>query len=173
MLVKAFLAGYRTVHDDIGSMSYTVFVIDVYVDGLKHVVERRYSEFEDLHKILKKQMTVPIFPPKKLLNKSSKFIEERRIQLEAYIQDILFSAEHMSELAKFLGLSDSVSSASCIADSANDTNSRTESPSPQTDVQLSMCPFSKSSDSCDENFHSREVSPDIVLQGIYQALYAT
>ena len=31
-------------------------------------------------------MMVPNFPPKRVLNKSSKVIEERRIQLEAYMQ---------------------------------------------------------------------------------------
>ena len=32
--------------------AFQVFVVDVYVDGLKHTVERRYSEFEEMHRVV-------------------------------------------------------------------------------------------------------------------------
>lgn len=31
---------------------FQVFVVDVYVDGLKHTIERRYSEFEEMHRMV-------------------------------------------------------------------------------------------------------------------------
>ncbi|WAR11112.1 SNX24-like protein [Mya arenaria] len=51
----------------------------------------RYSEFEELHKQLKKVVDTPEFPPKKVLKFSHKVVEQRRVALELYLQGILES----------------------------------------------------------------------------------
>lgn len=69
--------------------SVKVFILDIWVSGRHHVVERRYSEFEDLHKQLKKLIKTPEFPPKKVLKWSNKVLEQRRVGLESYLQGVV------------------------------------------------------------------------------------
>ncbi|WAQ98827.1 SNX24-like protein [Mya arenaria] len=63
---------------------------------------RRYSEFEELHKQLKKVVDTPEFPPKKVLKFSHKVVEQRRVALELYLQGILESETIPRSFFKFL-----------------------------------------------------------------------
>ena len=70
---------------------------------------RRYNEFDALHDQLVKEHSVAKnkLPKKKVIgNKSAQFIEQRQVQLEAYLQYVLhFLAVQMPEaLVKFLDL---------------------------------------------------------------------
>ncbi|XP_072258324.1 sorting nexin-22 [Pyxicephalus adspersus] len=83
----------------------TVFKIDVLCNGRRHSLDRRYSEFHALHKLLKKTCKVPDFPSKRVPNWMSRIQEQRRQGLEAYIQGVLwFNNEVPKELLDFLKL---------------------------------------------------------------------
>ncbi|KAM9311795.1 sorting nexin-22 [Gastrophryne carolinensis] len=83
----------------------TVFKVDVFCNGRRHSLDRRYSEFHALHKLLKKTCKVPDFPPKRVPNWMSKVQEQRRQGLEAYIQGVLwYNKEVPKELLDFLKL---------------------------------------------------------------------
>ncbi|XP_077120121.1 sorting nexin-22 isoform X1 [Ranitomeya variabilis] len=83
--------------------THTVFKLDVLCNGRRHTLDRRYSEFYTLHKLLKKTCKVPDFPPKRVPNWMSKVQEQRRQGLEAYIQGVLwFNKEVPKDLLDFL-----------------------------------------------------------------------
>ncbi|KAG8576069.1 hypothetical protein GDO81_009765 [Engystomops pustulosus] len=85
--------------------THTVFKLDVLFNGRRHTLDRRYSEFHTLHKLLKKTCKVPDFPPKRVPNWMSKVQEQRRQSLEAYIQGVLwFNKDVPKELLDFLKL---------------------------------------------------------------------
>ncbi|XP_061432249.1 sorting nexin-24 isoform X2 [Lethenteron reissneri] len=68
------------------SSPYTVFKVEVTMNGRKHFLEKRYSEFHALHKQLKKVIKTPEFPPKHVRNWVPKVLEQRRQGLEYYLQ---------------------------------------------------------------------------------------
>ncbi|XP_075064316.1 sorting nexin-22 isoform X2 [Mixophyes fleayi] len=85
--------------------THTVFRVDVLFNGRRHTLDRRYSEFHALHKLLRKVCKVPDFPPKRVPNWMSKVREQRRQGLESYIQGVLwFNQEVPKELLDFLKL---------------------------------------------------------------------
>ena len=55
-MIKAFIKGWKKVQetDQESKHSYTVYLIEVNKDGRCQTVSRRYSEFDDLNKVLKK-----------------------------------------------------------------------------------------------------------------------
>ncbi|KAL7988833.1 hypothetical protein Chor_007752, partial [Crotalus horridus] len=63
-----------------------VFKIEVLMNGRKHFVEKRYSEFHALHKKLKKFIRTPEIPSKHVRNWVPKVLEQRRQGLESYLQ---------------------------------------------------------------------------------------
>ena len=56
MMIKAFIKGWKKVQqtDQESKHSYTVYLIEVNNNGLCQTVSRRYSEFDELYKTLKK-----------------------------------------------------------------------------------------------------------------------
>ncbi|CAH2273440.1 sorting nexin-22 [Pelobates cultripes] len=82
-----------------------VFKVDVLFNGRRHTLDRRYSEFLVLHKLLKKICKVPDFPPKRVPNWMSKVQEQRRQGLETYIRGVLYYNQDVpKELLDFLKL---------------------------------------------------------------------
>ncbi|NXH52592.1 SNX24 protein, partial [Rhabdornis inornatus] len=65
---------------------FQVFKIEVLMNGRKHFVEKRYSEFHALHKKLKKFIRTPEIPSKHVRNWVPKVLEQRRQGLELYLQ---------------------------------------------------------------------------------------
>ncbi|KAI6077944.1 Sorting nexin-22 isoform X1 [Aix galericulata] len=63
-----------------------VFLVEVLCNGRRHTVAKRYSEFQALHKRIKKTCKVPDFPPRRVPNWVPKVLEQRRQGLELYIQ---------------------------------------------------------------------------------------
>ncbi|POI25732.1 hypothetical protein CIB84_010517, partial [Bambusicola thoracicus] len=45
-----------------------VFLVEVLCNGRRHTVAKRYSEFQALHKRIKKSCKVPDFPPRRVPN---------------------------------------------------------------------------------------------------------
>ncbi|XP_077147143.1 sorting nexin-24 isoform X2 [Ranitomeya variabilis] len=76
----------------------TVFRIEVLVNGRKHFVEKRYSEFHALHKKLKKSIKTPEMPSKHVRNWIPKVLEQRRQGLELYLQTIIYENEELPKI---------------------------------------------------------------------------
>ncbi|XP_069722583.1 sorting nexin-22 isoform X2 [Phaenicophaeus curvirostris] len=64
----------------------TVFRVEVLCNGRRHTVAKRYSEFQALHKRIKKTCKVPDFPPRHVPNWMPKVLEQRRQGLELYLR---------------------------------------------------------------------------------------
>lgn len=77
--------------------AHTVFLVEVLCNGRRHVVAKRYSEFQALHKRIKKNCKVPDFPPRRVPNWVPKVLEQRRQGLELYIQGILCHNEELPQ----------------------------------------------------------------------------
>lgn len=73
-----------------GKIYYSISGYDK--DGYFYNVEKRYNDFKTLHDWLSWRflgLYVPEVPPKKAIgNKDSKFIEERRFQLEDFLHNL-------------------------------------------------------------------------------------
>ncbi|XP_026075289.1 sorting nexin-24-like isoform X2 [Carassius auratus] len=77
---------------------YTVFKIEVLMCGRQHTVEKRYSEFYALHKMLKKIIKPPEIPSKHVRNWVPKVLDQRRHGLELYLQTILMENEVLPKI---------------------------------------------------------------------------
>uniref|UniRef100_A0A3B4WML5 Sorting nexin 22 n=1 Tax=Seriola lalandi dorsalis TaxID=1841481 RepID=A0A3B4WML5_SERLL len=62
------------------------FRVEVLFNGRKHYVLRRNSEFQTLHRKLRKIIQTPDFPSKRNPHLRTKPLEQRRQELEDYIQ---------------------------------------------------------------------------------------
>lgn len=76
-----------------GEAPYTVFVLDIFSGVSEWTIQRRYSDFHYLHSQLSKYVKeeMPALPSKRFLGSSTDaaFVEERRIQLEKYIRNLI------------------------------------------------------------------------------------
>ncbi|XP_013417556.1 sorting nexin-29 [Lingula anatina] len=76
-----------------GSDIHHVYQIYIRIKDEEWNVYRRYAQFNELHKVLKKKMPIlnaVEFPPKKAIgNKGSRFVEERRKKLQLYLRRVL------------------------------------------------------------------------------------
>ncbi|XP_044031107.1 sorting nexin-24 isoform X2 [Siniperca chuatsi] len=86
--VRVSIPSFRSENNSI-ERGYTVFKIDVLMNGRQHSVEKRYSEFHTLHKMLKKSIKPPEIPSKHVRNWVPKVLEQRRHGLELYLQIFL------------------------------------------------------------------------------------
>lgn len=147
--------------------THTVFKLDVLCNGRRHTLDRRYSEFLTLHKLLKKTCKVPDFPPKRVPNWMSKVQEQRRQGLEAYIQGVLwFNKEVPKELLDFLKVkhfpqSKKTCSLELLADITLGENSSQLAHKAVVGFYKDLYIFPPDTDMLE----------DIVLQGVIQGLY--
>ncbi|KAJ0057322.1 hypothetical protein NL108_002280, partial [Boleophthalmus pectinirostris] len=75
-----------------------VFKIEVIINGRQHTIEKRYSEFHTLHKLLKKTIKPPDIPSKHVRNWVPKVLEQRRQGLEHYLQTIIIENEILPKI---------------------------------------------------------------------------
>ncbi|XP_022101206.1 nischarin-like isoform X2 [Acanthaster planci] len=78
--------------------NYTAYVIELSVSDCSWTIQRRYSEFHDLHEklVALKKVERALLPPKKLLwNQSKSFVEKRRQDLESYLQKMLDQSSYL------------------------------------------------------------------------------
>ncbi|XP_061678455.1 sorting nexin-22 [Syngnathoides biaculeatus] len=88
--------------DDVGK-SKKLFRVEVLFNERKHFVLRRSSEFQTLHRKLRKIIQTPDFPSKRSPHLRTKPLEQRRQELEDYIQEIIYQYEDVpQELLDFL-----------------------------------------------------------------------
>ncbi|GLD59025.1 sorting nexin-22 [Lates japonicus] len=71
---------------DESGKSKKLFRVEVLFNERKHYVLRRNSEFQTLHRKLKKIIQTPDFPSKRNPHLRTKPLEQRRQELEDYIQ---------------------------------------------------------------------------------------
>uniref|UniRef100_A0A8B9I9N1 Sorting nexin 22 n=1 Tax=Anser brachyrhynchus TaxID=132585 RepID=A0A8B9I9N1_9AVES len=84
-----FLLSLRYLRGEGEDEEVQVFLVEVLCNGRWHTVAKRYSEFQALHKRIKKTCKVPDFPPRRVPNWVPKVLEQRRQGLELYIQGVL------------------------------------------------------------------------------------
>lgn len=110
-MYQVFISGYRLAEVSHGK-PYYVYCIEVLESesGIRYFIERRYSEFNALHRTLKKENAeVAPFPPKKVRNCQPKVLEQRRAALELYIQKMLRLSTTKQQVLNFLGIEDRTS----------------------------------------------------------------
>uniref|UniRef100_A0A803KAZ0 Sorting nexin 2 n=1 Tax=Xenopus tropicalis TaxID=8364 RepID=A0A803KAZ0_XENTR len=95
--MEVYIPSFRYEDSDM-ERGYTVFRIEVLVNGRRHFVEKRYSEFHALHKKLKKSIKTPEIPSKHVRNWVPKVLEQRRQGLEAYLQAVIFENEELPKI---------------------------------------------------------------------------
>ncbi|NXC31559.1 SNX22 protein, partial [Campylorhamphus procurvoides] len=74
-----------------------VFQVEVLCNGRRHTVTKRYSEFQALHKRIKKTCKVPDFPPRHVPHWMPKALEQRRQGLELYLRGVLYHNEELPQ----------------------------------------------------------------------------
>jgi hypothetical protein len=104
---------FREVRSDDGS--FKVYAMHIRYADWEHIVEKRYSEFLELHEVIKLinkplGMKLPAFPKKKywtkIVGKSQEQLEERRLGLEVYMKELAQTqcARQCKYFIEFLGL---------------------------------------------------------------------
>ncbi|XP_015243577.1 PREDICTED: sorting nexin-24-like [Cyprinodon variegatus] len=78
--------------------SKKLFRVEVLFNERKHYVLRRNSEFQTLHRKLKKIIQTPDFPSKRSPHLRTKPLEQRRQELEDYIQEIIYQNEDVPQV---------------------------------------------------------------------------
>ncbi|XP_068459694.1 sorting nexin-22 [Clinocottus analis] len=83
---------------DESGKSRKLFRVEVLFHGRKHYVLRRNSEFQTLHRKLRKIIQTPDFPSKRNPHLRTKPQEQRSQELEDYVQDIIYQNEDVPQV---------------------------------------------------------------------------
>ncbi|XP_016102400.1 sorting nexin-24-like, partial [Sinocyclocheilus grahami] len=84
-VIEVFIPSLMREVDETGKLR-KLFRLEILFNGRKHFVLRRHSEFQMLHRKLKKILRAPDFPSKRNQHLRTKPLEQRRQELEDYIQ---------------------------------------------------------------------------------------
>jgi hypothetical protein len=91
--IKVSIPAASTTTKKPGDPPHTIYILHVTSGITQWNIRRRYSDFYYIHHLLKKYVleeNFPQLPPKRYFGSNdSKFIEERRIQLERYIKTLV------------------------------------------------------------------------------------
>ncbi|XP_075621140.1 sorting nexin-22 [Balearica regulorum gibbericeps] len=138
--------------------AHTVFRVEVLCNGRRHTVVKRYSEFQALHKRIKKTCKVPDFPPRRVPNWMPKVLEQRRQGLELYIRGVLYHNEELpQDVLDFLKVR------RCQQDPKASSPPASRLPSQRPVVGFCTDPYVRPPGS--------ELLPNTVLSGVLQGLY--
>ncbi|OPJ85896.1 hypothetical protein AV530_009599 [Patagioenas fasciata monilis] len=138
--------------------AHTVFRVEVLCNGRRHTVAKRYSEFQALHKRIKKTCKVPDFPPRRVPNWMPKVLEQRRQGLELYLRGVLY---HNKELPR--DVLDFLKVRRCQQDPKASGPPAGRLPSQRPVIGFCTDPYVRPL--------SPELLPDTVLSGVLQGLY--
>ncbi|XP_014817075.1 PREDICTED: sorting nexin-22 [Calidris pugnax] len=135
-----------------------VFRVEVLCNGRRHTVAKRYSEFQALHKRIKKTCKVPDFPPRRVPNWMPKVLEQRRQGLELYIRGVLYHNEELpQDVLDFLKVR------RCQQDPKATSPPTIPLPSQRPVVGFCTDPYARPP--------GTDLLPDTVLSGVLQGLY--
>ncbi|XP_074455749.1 sorting nexin-22 isoform X1 [Larus michahellis] len=138
--------------------AHTVFRVEVLCNGRRHTVAKRYSEFQALHKRIKKTCKVPDFPPRRVPNWMPKVLEQRRQGLELYIRGVLYHNEELpQDVLDFLKVR------RCQQDPKATSPPTGPLPSQRPVVGFCTDPYAQPP--------GTDLLPDTVLRGVLQGLY--
>ncbi|XP_064373743.1 sorting nexin-22 [Dromaius novaehollandiae] len=149
--------------------AHTVFRVEVLCNGRRHTVAKRYSEFQALHKRIKKTCKVPDFPPRRVPNWMPKVLEQRRQGLELYMRGVLYHNEELpQEVLDFLKVrhfQQEPKAGSMASSSRFSAEASRPGCLPSQRPVLSFCrdPYVRPL--------STDLLPDTVLSGVLQGLY--
>ncbi|XP_053844176.1 sorting nexin-22 isoform X5 [Vidua macroura] len=139
--------------------AHTVFWVEVLCNGRRHTVTKRYSEFQALHKQIKKTCKVPDFPTRHVPNWMPKVLEQRRQALEVYLQGVLYHNEELpQDILDFLKVRRCQQSPK-----ASSPPSTRLLPSQRPIVGFCWDPYVQP--------HGTELLPNTILSGVLQGLY--
>jgi PX domain len=104
---------YRQITNE--SKSFHVYTLHIIYKDWEHIVEKRYSEFLELHKVIKLinktlKCSIPVFPKKKywtrFTGKTPEHLDARRSSLEIYMREIsnTVCAHHCKYFIEFIGM---------------------------------------------------------------------
>ncbi|OMJ81869.1 hypothetical protein SteCoe_17570 [Stentor coeruleus] len=103
-----------------GGKSYYVYKVEVRFAGWKNTLEKRYSEFLELHRVMKLlrralHSPLPHFPGQHIWKQitgglSDEDVEERRIELQNYMQALINSecAKNSTYFPEFVNLPENI-----------------------------------------------------------------
>ncbi|XP_009893865.1 PREDICTED: sorting nexin-22 [Charadrius vociferus] len=135
-----------------------VFRVEVLCNGRRHTVAKRYSEFQALHKRIKKTCKVPDFPPRRVPNWMPKVLEQRRQGLELYIRGVLYHNEELpQDVLDFLKVR------RCQQDPKATSPPTVHLPSQRPVIGFCTDPY--------VHPPGTDLLPDTVLSGVLQGLY--
>ncbi|XP_016393028.1 sorting nexin-22 [Sinocyclocheilus rhinocerous] len=166
-VIEVFIPSLMREVDETGKLR-KLFRLEILFSGRKHFVLRRHSEFQTLHRKLKKILRAPDFPSKRNQHLRTKPLEQRRQELEDYIQEILYRNDVVpQELLDFLQVKHFHSaSKNCSSDENQSDDCQEQGYSfklfNQRVVGFSADPY---------QLESRSDLPDIVVAGVLQGLY--
>ncbi|NXM26161.1 SNX22 protein, partial [Oxyruncus cristatus] len=137
--------------------AHTVFQVEVLCNGRRHTVTKRYSEFQALHKQIKKTCKVPNFPLRHVPHWMPKALEQRRQGLELYLRGVLYHNKELpQDVLDFLKVRRS------------QQDSKASSPSRLLPSQRPVIGF------CSDPYvgpRDTDLLPNTVLTGVLQGLY--
>lgn len=87
--ISAKICSHEIINEDsfLGD-KYVVYIVNIFTHYKEWSVRKRYSHFEDLHKILSEKIKGALdldFPPKRIFKNSESTISERKEKLETYL----------------------------------------------------------------------------------------
>ena len=94
--MKVYILSFCYEESDL-EQGYTVFKIEVLMNGRKHFVEKRYSELHALHKKLKKDIKTPEIPSKHVWNWIPN-VGTAMTRFETYLQAVILENEELPKL---------------------------------------------------------------------------
>lgn len=162
-MIRVFVPNYRQVYAPNGRQ-YVVYCVEVTVSGVCHKLERRYRTFHALHKKVKRMLGNRApggFPPKRLRSLNPKLLEQRRIGLEHYLQNLVRVPTLSNQLLSFLEVPTPMSPAASVA--SNDSDEQEFKPLHQPVLGFVKDPYPDTS--------SSDSLPDIVMQGVMTGLF--
>uniref|UniRef100_A0A8C2GB91 Sorting nexin 22 n=1 Tax=Cyprinus carpio TaxID=7962 RepID=A0A8C2GB91_CYPCA len=166
-VIEVFIPSLMREVDETGKLR-KLFRLEILFNGRKHFVLRRHSEFQTLHRKLKKILHAPDFPSKRNQHLRTKPLEQRRLELEDYIQVILYQNDIVpQELLDFLQVKHFHSASKNCSSDENQSDDCQEQGYRfqlfhQRVVGFSADPY---------QLESRSGLPDIVAAGVLQGFY--
>jgi hypothetical protein len=116
--MELFIPSFRQVRE--GGTTFYTFSVEVRFAGWKNTLEKRYSEFLELHRVMKLlrralHSPLPHFPGQKIWKQitgglGDEDVEQRRLELQNYMQALIYSecAKNSTYFPEFVSLPENI-----------------------------------------------------------------